>query len=146
MLELFRDLGYPEIPPLPDGESRPRWSVMIPTYNCAALLRQTLESVLAQDPGPEVMQIEVIDDDREVLNMLGKWEIVTCVNLSQDWLIGGLKRAHGHDDFPFTGGAPFAERKAEPKPGGWPGRGIMATVLPASRGSGDAGRCGQAEF
>jgi hypothetical protein len=38
------------------------WSVMIPTYNCANYLRETLMSVLAQDPGPEVMQIEVVDD------------------------------------------------------------------------------------
>lgn len=50
------------IPPVPPGEPRPRWSVMIPTYDCAAYLRRTLESVLAQDPGPERMQIEVVDD------------------------------------------------------------------------------------
>jgi glycosyltransferase involved in cell wall biosynthesis len=35
---------------------------MIPTYNCARFLRQTLESVLSQDPGPDMMQIEVVDD------------------------------------------------------------------------------------
>lgn len=51
-----------EIPPVPDGVPRPFWSVMIPTYHCARFLRQTLESVLAQDPGPEKMQIEVVDD------------------------------------------------------------------------------------
>jgi glycosyltransferase involved in cell wall biosynthesis len=41
---------------------RPRWSVMIPTYDCAPLLEEALASVLAQDPGPAVMQIEVVDD------------------------------------------------------------------------------------
>jgi glycosyltransferase involved in cell wall biosynthesis len=35
---------------------------MIPTFNCAVYLRETLLSLLAQAPGPEVMQIEVIDD------------------------------------------------------------------------------------
>lgn len=49
----------------PIGEevlNRPLWSVMIPTYNCAQYLRETLASVLAQAPGPEQMQIEVVDD------------------------------------------------------------------------------------
>ena len=48
--------------PVPEGTPRPVWSVMIPTYNCAKYLRETLVSVLAQDPGPEQMQIEVVDD------------------------------------------------------------------------------------
>lgn len=51
-----------EILPVPPGSYRPFWSVMIPTYNCAAYLRDALCSVLAQDPGPAFMQIEVVDD------------------------------------------------------------------------------------
>jgi len=50
------------IDPVPDGTARPLWSVMIPAYNCNPFLPATLESVLEQDPGPGVMQIEVVDD------------------------------------------------------------------------------------
>lgn len=52
----------PEILPVSNIEHRPLFSVMIPTYNCIHYLRQTLESVLTQDPGIDVMQIEVVDD------------------------------------------------------------------------------------
>ena len=55
----------PELPrrfaPPADAKDRPL-SVMIPTYNCAGYLRETPASVLAQDPGPDQMQIEVVDD------------------------------------------------------------------------------------
>lgn len=44
------------------GANRPRWSVMIPVYNSAPFLAQTLRSVLQQDPGETEMQIEVVDD------------------------------------------------------------------------------------
>ncbi len=60
--KLPQNIEYPQIAPVPEGVHRPFWSVMIPTYNCAKYLAQTLESVLSQDPGPERMQIEVIDD------------------------------------------------------------------------------------
>ncbi|WP_312163653.1 glycosyltransferase [Phenylobacterium sp.] len=51
-----------QIAPVTDGLPRPTWSVMIPTYNCARLLGETLQSVLDQAPGPGEMQIEVVDD------------------------------------------------------------------------------------
>lgn len=54
--------SVPEIKAVAERVQRPRWSVMIPTYNCARFLGQTLESVLAQDPGTDQMQIEVVDD------------------------------------------------------------------------------------
>ena len=56
------DVSVPDIPPVPEGTARPLWSVMIPTYNCSAYLPETLRSVLAQDPGLDKMQIEVVDD------------------------------------------------------------------------------------
>jgi glycosyltransferase involved in cell wall biosynthesis len=52
----------PRIAPVPAGVKRPLWSVMIPTFNCARYLGRTLQSALEQDPGPERMQIEVVDD------------------------------------------------------------------------------------
>jgi len=58
-----RDLNVPSIPPVPRGERCCTWSVMIPTYNTApAYLNEALTSVLQQDPGPEAMQITVVDD------------------------------------------------------------------------------------
>lgn len=56
------ELAHPVIEPITDGAPRPLVSVMIPTFNCAHLLGETLRSVLAQDLGPDAMQIEVIDD------------------------------------------------------------------------------------
>jgi GT2 family glycosyltransferase len=56
------DSTIPEIDPVPAGFARPLWSVMIPNYNSDRYLEETLRGVLAQDPGPDVMQIEVVDD------------------------------------------------------------------------------------
>jgi glycosyltransferase involved in cell wall biosynthesis len=50
------------IPSISDNQNCPLWSVMIPTYNCAQYLSETLQRILAQDPGENVMQIEVVDD------------------------------------------------------------------------------------
>jgi glycosyltransferase involved in cell wall biosynthesis len=52
----------PAVVPISPDEPRPLWSVMIPTYNSAEYLGDALRSVLAQAPGPDQMQIEVVDD------------------------------------------------------------------------------------
>lgn len=101
--------------PVDASAPRPRWSVMIPVYNCAHYLRETLASVLAQDPGPAVMQIEVVDDcspadDPEaVVRELGGGRVGffrqprrvghtrnfhTCLQRSRGWLVHLL---HGDD-------------------------------------------------
>lgn len=55
--------AIPSISELQSTADRPFWSVMIPTYNARVdYLEQTLKSVLQQDPGPEEMQIQVVDD------------------------------------------------------------------------------------
>ena len=52
----------PKIPPIPPRETRPTWSIMIPTYNCTNYLRETLQSVLSQSSDEDDMHIEVVDD------------------------------------------------------------------------------------
>ncbi|MBD3296374.1 MAG: glycosyltransferase [Candidatus Omnitrophica bacterium] len=62
MNPLFNDEFHAKIDPVTDRGRRPRWTVLIPTYNCANYLKEALASVLDQDPGPENMEIIVVDD------------------------------------------------------------------------------------
>ncbi|MBS1550496.1 MAG: glycosyltransferase, partial [Bacteroidetes bacterium] len=49
--------------PVPENIIRPRWSVMIPTFNPKEhFMIAAINSALIQDPGAEEMQIEVVDD------------------------------------------------------------------------------------
>jgi glycosyltransferase involved in cell wall biosynthesis len=63
-----------------NAEGRPLISVMIPSYNCAEFLPIALKSVLDQDMGQELMQIEVVDDCssqnlEEVVKTIGKGRV-----------------------------------------------------------------------
>ena len=50
------------LPIVKSGIQRPLWTVVIPTYNCANYLKETLASVLAQDLDEAIMEIIVVDD------------------------------------------------------------------------------------
>jgi glycosyltransferase involved in cell wall biosynthesis len=54
--------AVPPIEPIAEGVDRPSWSVMMPAYDAGDHLEQALRSVLDQDPGPDRMQIAVVDD------------------------------------------------------------------------------------
>jgi glycosyltransferase involved in cell wall biosynthesis len=80
---------------------------MIPTYNPRAdYLEETLHSVLQQDPGPEQMQIEVIDDGSldntasEVIRRVGAGRVAFHAEPQNRGLAGTwnrcIERARGH--------------------------------------------------
>jgi len=62
--------NIPTIAPVSESVERPFWSVMIPTFNGnKEYLAEALEGILAQDPGPAHMQIEVVDDGTSVFDI-----------------------------------------------------------------------------
>jgi glycosyltransferase involved in cell wall biosynthesis len=69
--------AIPSIDPATPSAARPLISVMIPSFNSGAYLRETLRSVLEQDLGPDKMEIQVVDncstseDPREAVGELG---------------------------------------------------------------------------
>jgi GT2 family glycosyltransferase len=71
----------PRVAPLPEDIDRPFWSVMIATYNTGDYLRRALGSVLSQDPGPDHMQIEVVDgcsvkdNPKQVVKEIGRGRV-----------------------------------------------------------------------
>jgi glycosyltransferase involved in cell wall biosynthesis len=105
----------PVIPPYEGTAPGPLWSVMIPVYNCYDTLKETIASILIQDPGEDQMQIEVVDDGstdgnvNELVQQLGRGRIgyfrkeinqgslanfETCINRAKGKLIHLL---HGDD-------------------------------------------------
>jgi len=67
---------------------------MIPVYNCTSYLQQALESVLIQDPGPDQMQIEVIDDastDGDVAGLVAAMGKGRVGYFRQDSNVGSLR-------------------------------------------------------
>lgn len=101
------DRIVPRINPVPEGVARPFWSVMIPSYNADDYLEQVLQSVLDQAPGPDQMQITVVDDaspgaDRakEIVDRLSKGRVEFHLAESNLGLAGNWNRclelARGH--------------------------------------------------
>jgi hypothetical protein len=97
----------PIVAPLATSPERPFWSVMIPIYNCREdYLRETLLSVLAQDPGSADMQVEVLDncstsgDPEAVVRELGGGRIAFHRQTHNLGIVGNfnacLERARGH--------------------------------------------------
>jgi Glycosyl transferase family 2 len=104
--QMLSGLIAPRIEPVPAGVERPLWSVMIPTFNRMTYLHRALESVLAQDPGRDQMQIEVVDDcsttdDPEpIVDAVAGGRVTISRNLRNLGLMPNLnrciERARGH--------------------------------------------------
>ena len=56
------EAAVPKLAPARNSGARPFWSVIVPLYERRTYLKQCLDSVLEQDPGPGEMEILVVDD------------------------------------------------------------------------------------
>lgn len=112
MTATTRRIG-PPIDPVEGGAARPRWSVMIPAYDCARTLAQTIESVLAEAPPAGQMEVVVVDDashddvagvverfggrvkiHRQAVNLGVPENLTACIRLSRGQIVHIL---HGDD-------------------------------------------------
>ncbi|GAB1543037.1 hypothetical protein NUACC21_57110 [Scytonema sp. NUACC21] len=103
---VFFKESTPTIEPVLQGIHRPKWSVMIPTYNRTEYLEQTLHSVLQQAYSPDEMQIEVIDncsisdEVQRIVEKVGKNRVSFFKQPYNLGLVGNLntclRRARGH--------------------------------------------------
>ncbi|HEY4346549.1 MAG TPA: glycosyltransferase [Gaiellaceae bacterium] len=98
------DVVYPPVAPV-DESPRPFWSIMMSTRNRPEYLETALRSVLAEDTGPDEMQIEVvddcsIDDVQPLVETVGGGRVAYFRHPSPQGLAGNfnscLARARGH--------------------------------------------------
>jgi glycosyltransferase involved in cell wall biosynthesis len=75
-------ITIPVIGPLTEKKSRPRYSVMIPAYRKPEYLERSLNSILQQDPGEDIMEIEVVencsphaDEIKEIVERVGRGRV-----------------------------------------------------------------------
>lgn len=112
-------MKYSVLDKVATNNHRPTWSVMIPVYNAAGFLKETLQSVVQQALSENEMEIIVVDDcstdnPEEVVNEIGKGRVQyfrqpknlghtgnfkTCLQLSKGKYIHLL---HG-DDIVYDG-------------------------------------------
>jgi hypothetical protein len=85
-----------KILPVPEGVSRPLWSVMIPVYNRTKFVRQAVESVLAEEPGPDQMQICIVDNSTESIDWTA---VLGPETLQRIEMFKQPKSVPGHDNW-----------------------------------------------
>jgi glycosyltransferase involved in cell wall biosynthesis len=106
MNEQILKITYPQINSVQKGIKRPIFSVMIPTCNRFEYLERTLQSVIDNDLGLDLMEIVVIDNStincgiEELVNKIGKGRIKyfkQCdhVGMSDNWTTC-VRQSSGH--------------------------------------------------